>query len=251
MLAGWAIPEEILAAAPEPPYFFDPASFTAAAEEAVSRAADTPSDAAAREVLPVGGTVLDVGCGAGAASLCLRSTRVVGVDQSRPLLAALVEGARRLGIDADTIEGRWPDCAERVEPADVVVCHHVFYNVPDLDAFAGALSTHARRRVVVELTAAHPLAWLTPYWKALHGLDQPDRPTVADAVAVLEEMGLAVGQRRWRRRYQAIGETGDGAVARIARRLCVGPERYGELRRLLEDHPAPPEREVATLWWPG
>ena len=249
MLADWAVPEEILAGAPESPFFFDLRSFVGAAEEAVNRSADTPSDAAAREVLPAGGTVLDVGCGAGAASLRLRPARVIGVDQSRPLLAAFSEGARRLGIDAEVIEGRWPDCAEQAGTTDVVVCHHVLYNVPDLAAFAAALSAHARRRVVVELTASHPLSWLTPYWKALHGLDQPERPTWEDAVAVLADLGLTVGETRWRRRYEMIGEGGEEAVARIGRRLCIGPDRYDELRGLLAAEPPPQDREVVTLWW--
>ena len=70
-----------------------------------------------------------------------------------------------------------------------MVCHHVVYNASDLAGFASALDAHVRRRVVVELTSVHPMGWLTPYWQALHGIDQPDRPTAADAVAVLVELG--------------------------------------------------------------
>jgi hypothetical protein len=81
-LAGWAIPQRSVATAPEPPYFFDPQVFIAAADQAISRANDTPSDAAARDVLPPEGTVLDVACGAGAASLGLHPARVTGVDPS-------------------------------------------------------------------------------------------------------------------------------------------------------------------------
>jgi SAM-dependent methyltransferase len=249
MLAGWAVPAEILAAAPESPFFFHPGSFIEAAEEAVARPADTPSDAAARQALAPSGSVLDVGCGAGAASLGLRPSRLTGVDPSLPLLTAFAEGAARLGIDATVVEGQWPESADRTEAADVVVCHHVFYNVPDLAAFATALSGHARRRVVVEMTASHPMAWLTPYWMALHGLDRPERPTAQDAVAVLEERGLVVEQTRWRRRYQMIGEHGDDAIARLARRLCVGPDRHEELGRLVAAAPPPEDREVVTLWW--
>ena len=104
MLARWSIPEEILAAAPNPPYFFDPQVFIDGADQAIVRAGDTPSDEVAREALAPGGTVLDVGCGAGAASLRLRPARVVGVDRSSALLAAFRERAVRLGIEAATLE---------------------------------------------------------------------------------------------------------------------------------------------------
>lgn len=252
MLASWAIPDELVRAAPAPPYFFDPQVFIAAADEALERPGDTPSDAAARAALPDGGTVLDVACGAGAASLRLRPARLVGVDPSAPLLDAFTARATRLGIDAAPIEGSWPEMSPQTPVVDVVVCHHVAYNVPDLRSFAAALDRHARRRVVIELTAAHPMAWMAPYWEALHGLEQPDRPVADDAVAVIEELGLHVDRQRWNRPYQMVGETGDESVARIARRLCLPPSRHDELRQVLSSSPPPPEREVVTLSWrPG
>jgi len=125
----------------------------------------------------------------------------------------------------------------------------VAYNVPDLRAFAAALTAHARHRVVVELTAEHPTAWTSPYWAAPHGLTQPDHPVAGDAVAVLSDLGLDVHQERWRRRYQMIGETGDEALLRIARRLCLPPDRHDELREALASTPPPADREVVTLWW--
>jgi SAM-dependent methyltransferase len=249
MLAQWAIPEEILAAAPNPPYFFDPQVFIDAADEAIARAEDTPSDTVAREALVPGGTVLDVGCGGGAASLRLRPVRVVGVDPSSPLLEAFRERALRLGIEAATVEGLWPDAASRAPIVDVVVCHHVVYNVPDLAAFASALGEHARRCVVIELTAVHPMAWMAPHWKALHGVDQPERPVAEDAVAVMQELGFTVRQERWQRHYQMLGESGDEPLLRIARRLCLPAARHDELRQALTAVPPPTDREVVTLWW--
>jgi hypothetical protein len=93
MLGGWAIPDELVAAAPESPYFFDPEVFIEIADTALERREDTASEAVAREALPPSGTVLDVGVGAGAASLPLNPGRVVGVDPSRELLAAFAERA--------------------------------------------------------------------------------------------------------------------------------------------------------------
>jgi len=249
MLAAWAIPDELIARAPEPPYFFDPAVFIAGADDAVARVDDTVSDAVAREALQPDGTLLDVGVGAGAASLRLRPAHVTGVDPSSTLLEAFAARAAKLGVAHTEVEGTWPDAAPRVSDADVVVCHHLLYNVPDLASFASALGSRARRRVVLELTAVHPMAWLAPYWMALHGLAQPATPTAEDAAAVLVGLGFDVQQQRWQRVVEMIGELGDDHVARIARRLCLDSSRVPELQRLLATAPPPTTRDVVTLWW--
>jgi len=102
--------------------------------------------------------VLDVGCGGGAAGLALvpPAGRVVGFDQSADLLDAFSTRANELGVDFDELQGNWPDDHAKAPVADVVVCHHVAYNVPGLAAFAEALSTHAGRRVVMELKRPAP-----------------------------------------------------------------------------------------------
>jgi hypothetical protein len=248
-LRRWAIPDDLVAAAAETPYFFSPAVFTAAADGALDRVDDTVSDDAARKALPEGGTVLDVGVGAGAASLRLPAGHVIGVDPDVELLEAFIARAARRGIRSTAIQGAWPDVQSRTPTAHVAVCHHVVYNVADLAGFATALTAHAERRVVIELTAVHPMTWLAPYWEALHGIRQPDRPTVDDAVALLTGLGLDVHQQRWRRPVQMIGENDVDAVARIARRMCLPADRHDELARLLTLDPPPTERDVVTLWW--
>jgi hypothetical protein len=131
-----------------------------------------------------------------------------------------------------------------------MVCHRVLYNVADLASFVRALHRHAGRRVVVELTAVHPMAWMAPYWKAIHALDQPARPLSEDAVAVIEgHLGVRVRRARWLRAYQMIAENGADALSRIACRLCVPTDRYDELRVVLATTPPPPEREMVTLSW--
>jgi SAM-dependent methyltransferase len=183
MLAAWAIPEELVAAAPEAPYFFDPEVFIAAADEALARSEHTASELAARDALPKGGSVLDVGAGAGAASVRLGAAHVTGVDPSPVLLEAFADRLAATGATTTLVEGTWPAVATTTSTADVVVCHHVLYNVPQLAAFTEALSSHARHRVIIELTSEHPMAWMQPYWQALHGLQQPSRPTADDAMS--------------------------------------------------------------------
>lgn len=250
-LGRLAIPVEILGSAEESPYRFEPAVFEAAALAALRRVEDSVSDRAARDALAPGGSVLDVGVGGGAASLRLGrdGARLVGVDASRELLEVFSTLASAAGIDATVVEGSWPGIAAAVPVADVVVCHNVAYNVAGLGAFTAALGRHATTRVVVELTAEHPLAWMRPYWRALHGLEMPDGPTADDAIAVVAATGVDLHVERSTRLVEApVAAPGD-LVAQIARRLCVVPARHGEVARLLEELPPPTAREVVTLWW--
>jgi len=86
---------------------------------------------------PAPGAVLDVGAGAGAASLPLASriTALTAVDTDCEMLARLASRARDAGLEARLLPGRWPDVADQAAPADLVTCHNVLYNVPDLVPF--------------------------------------------------------------------------------------------------------------------
>jgi len=189
-LAGWAIPAHLTAAVDESPWVLPVDHFL---RRALRYAAHPVGSSYGRavEALQAPGSVLDVGAGAGAASLPLlrtgRVTELTAVDTDAGMLDALREHAT---VPTRVITGRWPDVAATTPSADVVVCHHVFYNVPDLGEFARALTAHARRRVVVELTESHPMVVLNPLWLRFHGLVRPAGPTAADAVAVLREEGI-------------------------------------------------------------
>lgn len=253
-LAAWAIPQEIIDAAPESPWGFPPALFgRAAAERAAERSGASPSRERAAERLPEGGSVLDVGSGGGAASLALAppAGMLVAVDQSAELLASFAGAAARRGVAHQEVESTWPDAAPEVDAADVVVCHHVVYNVADLAPFAAALTSHARHRVVVELTARHPQVALNDLWRRLHGIDRPEGPSAWDAVAVLKDEDVDVHVEEWERPplWSEVDRAERVTFAR--RRLCVGPEHDAEIDALLgPDHERAPET-VVTLWWEG
>ncbi len=251
-LASWAIPDEILTAAPDSPWALPPAAFARAAELALADVGGGRSRHRALEALDDGGSVIDVGVGGGAASLPLAppARRLTGVDQSADMLAAFARAAEDRGVHHAEVLGRWPEVAGAVALADVVVCHHVVYNVGELVPFARALTTHARRRVVVELTAEHPRARTNWLWRELHGLERPSQPVASDAVAVLEEMGLDVGVERHRHPAPLWREVPrQEVVAFLRRQLCVGPERDAEIDALLDDEPEVVTRELVTIWW--
>ena len=250
-LESWAIPPEILAAAPETPWGCPTGLFARSAEEAVAarETPSTPSRRRALEALPDGGTVLDVGAGGGAASLplCPPASAVTAVDQSAAMLTAFAGLAGQQGVVHEEVEGLWPAVAGEVGPADVVVCHHVLYNVGDLVPFVVALTDHARHRVVVEITAEHPQSTLNDLWLHFHGTVRPTRPTAADAAAVVSDLGFDVRMEefeaapRW-------GHDHDRAelVAFARRRLCLPPERDPDVDAVLE---TPGPRRHVTLWW--
>lgn len=195
--------------------------------------------------------MLDVGCGAGAASLPLAppATALTGLDSSAEMLRAFAADAAARSLPYGVVEGLWPDVAGLVAPADVVVCHHVLYNVPDLVGFVLALTAHARRRVVVELTEEHPLADLGPLWRRFHGLERPAGPDADLAVEVIAGTGVLVRQERWERPRGTVAAAERVVLTR--QRLCLAADRDEEVAAALAELGPPGPRQVRTLWWSG
>jgi SAM-dependent methyltransferase len=258
-LAAWAIPDHITAAAEQSPWVLPREVFIRRASR-VAAAPSGPSYERARAALDPPGSVLDVGSGAGTASLPLlsRCTELTAVDADAHLLAELARQAAPSGVALRVVTGRWPDVAAAAGEADVVTCHHVLYNAPDIEPFLTALTAAARRLVVVELTAVHPLSSLNALWQQFWDLTRPDGPTADDVLAILGAMGVPATSERWRRPggrdYASFAEMTD--VTR--RRLCLPPERASEVAKALTDlgvDPAQPVdlgssgREVVTIWW--
>ena len=260
-LSAWAIPDHITAGAAESPWVLPRQVFARRADR-LRQDPGGPSFELAWEALGPAGTVLDVGAGAGAACLPLapRTSALTAVDADGEMLGLLAGRAREAGLAARTVHGRWPDVAAQVPPADVVTCHHVVFNVPDLGPFLEALTTHARRRVVVETAAVHPLTSLNPLWLRFHGLKRPERPTADDTLAILAAMGHNPRHTEWSRPAEADYRSMAELVEVTRRRLCLPPGRAGEVEAALVElgiSPGQPRdlgssgRNVVTIWWEG
>jgi 2-polyprenyl-3-methyl-5-hydroxy-6-metoxy-1,4-benzoquinol methylase len=260
-LAAWAIPEDITARAAESPWVLPRQVFARRADR-MTREPEGASYDREREALAPAGAVLDVGSGAGAACLPLAplATTVTAVDTDRDMLTLLAERAAQAGLDLHAVHGGWPAVAAQVPPAEVVTCHHVVYNVPDVLPFLTALTSHARRRVVVELTTVHPLTSLNPLWLRFHGLPRPTRPTAADLLVILAEAGVTAGHTEWSRPAEADYASFAELVDVTRRRLCLPADRTSEVEAALIDLGSSRERpgdlgssgrRVVTIWWEG
>jgi SAM-dependent methyltransferase len=248
-LEAWAIPEAILAQAPENPWRLPVEPFLAVADAPLSI-----SHRRALEALPEDGRVIDVGAGGGAMSrpLAAAGAHVVAVDTAEEMLAA--SGA------ATTVLGRWPEVAPVAGVADVVVCGHVLYNCPDLAPFVRALGTGARRRVVVEITELHPRVSVEEQvlWRHFWQIERPRGPGWEDAVAVLREVGVEPTVERWERHRGFAFRSRDDLVAGFRRRLCLTADRDREVLEVLGPWLVHEDgrwivggrpRGLVTLWW--
>lgn len=268
-LADWAIPDWISEQAPAFPWTLDPALFRPAQRVQSEGSGDdslpddntVPDDgtateslstARASEALPVGGSVLDVGCGGGAATMALGDAvgSACGVDESADMTELFLEVAAERGIDATAVVGRWPDVASSVPRSDVVVCHHVAFNVSDLASFGLALHRAVRPggRVVMELTTSHPQTVNAPLWRHFWDVERPSGPTAAEAADVLLEAGLSVTLETGPAGALRREAPWDARVAGAARMLCLGPDRADEVAAQLEALP-PRSTERAVIWW--
>jgi SAM-dependent methyltransferase len=247
-LASWAIPDEILAQAPESPWIHPVSMFTVDAD-----IPDSHSHRVARQAVPDGGSVLDVGSGGGRASMALvpPSAHLVAVDQQQGMLEAFADAGRQRRVRCEVYRGDWPDIEATVPVCDVVVCHHVAYNVADIGPFLQALDRHAHARVVLELPGHHPMSNMNPLWKRFWDLDRPTRPTADDLGAIARALGFDAHVDHWQDEIwgQRVALP-DHERVRFARiRLCLTQDRDAEVAAaMIEQYDTAP-RDVATIWW--
>jgi len=245
LLNAWAIPQEILDQAPENPWIHPPVLF-----QIPEKIEDSISHRRAREAIPQGGSVLDVGCGGGIAAFAVTPPAgvVFGVDHQLEMLEMFAENARERDLVCDTYEGFWPEIEARVPIADVAVAHHVVYNVAKIEDFILKMNAHAKERVVLELPQLHPLTTATPLWKRFWNLDRPVEPTPSALMDVLESLHIDAHLELWDGSMR--GETDLVSQAHFSRiRLCLPESREPEVLEFLREQPKVSLRNLATIWW--
>jgi len=243
-LKGWAIDPAILAGAPESPYGFPAGLFG-------SQSGAESTHRAIRVALPDGGSLLDIGCGGGAASIPLAPVAgsLLAVDSSEPMLAGFTQAALATGTPTNTWHGVWPEVAPDVPGADVAVAANVVYNVADIGNFLHAMTHHARHRVVIELTDTHPWTSMSALWRHFHRQERPAGPTIGDFLAVTRELGYAAGVETFHRPAAWANAAPEVVLAFNRRRLCLPVEREPEVAAAMRDLQPAPVGTASTVWW--
>lgn len=246
-LQSWAIPAEILEQAPVPPWMHPVDLFKVNPNFIPTR---NHSDEIAAAGLGAEKSVLDIGCGGGRAAFALIPDvqRVVGVDHQQAMLDEFEQTAASHNLQVQTVLGDWPAVADKTPSAEVVLCHHVFYNVQDLIPFIQALSTHAQRRVVVELPVRHPMSDSNPAWEHFWKLQRPNEPSAELAAEVVREAGFNPQLEYFSDSPRTVVDPAR-AVELMRIRLCLTPDRDPEIAEYLSQRGPSEPRKLATIWW--
>jgi 2-polyprenyl-3-methyl-5-hydroxy-6-metoxy-1,4-benzoquinol methylase len=250
-LRAWAIPDHILAQAPTSPWVHPPKLFAVAAD---AEFPDTPSRLVALEALGVvGGSVLDVGCGGGGSAMPLaeRTTHLHGVDEQAAMLRNFEAAAQRAGVAVTTTQGPWREVQAAVPPADVVISHHVAFNVAEIGPFIVSLTEHALGRVIVELPDRHPTSAMSPLWKHFWDLDRPSEPSAALFVDIVTALGYQPELQRFSRPPRKQQLDAAEFVAFVRTRLCLPASRDPEVAEALQTFGLAESTDVATVHWSG
>ena len=187
------------------------------------------------ELTPEGGTVLDVGGGAGRFAIPLalrRGASVTVVDPSPSMLEQLdvsvseVEGVSVTGVNAE-----WESA--QVESADMVLCSHVVYGVADIRQFVQKLRDLAHGSVVMVSFVDSPQTGVAPLWEPVYGEVRVNLPALPELMNVLWEMGIYPSVRMLTPTGPQIFESVEAAIEEVSGRLFIGSD--AERRRRLSE----------------
>jgi SAM-dependent methyltransferase len=216
------------------------------------------------ELLPDGGSVLDVGAGTGrfAVPIARHAGSLVAVEPSEDMAVHLRENVRNAGLEnVELIERDWLAVEAELPAADVALCAHVLYPHAELERWLRTLGGHARVAVVLALMAdwGEPPV-LLDLWRRFHGEPRVLQPSHFDAYAALYELGIPANVDVYEvGSVMARFESLDEAVAAMREHLLLPetPDTDAVLRDALYQHLVTAEgglslqsrRIAAVVWW--
>ena len=165
------------------------------------------------------------------------------------MLVNFTQAATRLGVSVSTTEGNWLEIETSVPPADLVISHHVAYNVSDIGGYITSLTTHAARQVIVELPDKHPTSPMSPLWKHFWDLDRPTEPSADLFAEIVRARGYSPTLERFSRAPRKPQLDNDAYIAFVRTRLCLSPDRDSEVADALRRYGLTESADVATVHW--
>ena len=183
-------------------------------------------------------TLLDVGAGGGRLSLplALNCRQVLAVEPSASMGEVLIQQASEFSIDnISLVPKKWEDA--EVAAADVVLCCHVLYVVPEIESFVRKMESHARGRVLVVLYDFPPQSQIYPLWKRIHGVERIPLPSLPEFQEVLAELGIDAQVEMLPPQTARGFDSREQALEQLGRRLYLAPDtrQMTELEYMLPD----------------
>jgi hypothetical protein len=134
---------------------------------------------------------MDIGAGAGRLAVPLAAVvrRMVTVDTSATMRAALEESAAAAGHTVEAHDARWPEQADTLPVVDVTLAANMLYTTSDPVAFLEAMERHARRLCVIGLADRPPRTTDPEVWAELYGEPLVVLPGARDFIALLGALG--------------------------------------------------------------
>ncbi len=250
----WAIPESVLSNFKASPFQLDPSTFSPTETPAQDRRLEivletlnlSTSDHPKKSKSP---TLIDVGAGAGSSLAPIREpfSHVTCIEGAPHMAHALAENLRDMYPDPSmytVVEGRFPEISKMVEPATVVNCSNVIYNVTNPVEFLQTLDSLATDLVIVEATLRHPFYRTNFAFEHFWSLVRPTTPTISDVF----EIATALGYRPRLESLEPTHQRGHMSLEGMAQRLGLTEERIVELKQYLDNNPMP-DNPSALIWW--
>lgn len=190
-----------------------------------------------------GETWLDIGAGAGRFALPLARRladtggSVVAVEPSGGMRGALLELAREHRIsNVRMVDGRWPDAAAVVRPADVALIAHVGYDIERIGPFVAAMESSVSRLCVAVLMERQPSSVADPCWPLVWGEPRVALPALPAFLEFLEARGSEPAAERVEGAPRGF-DTPDELAGFLRRQLWVaeGSSADARFRTALED----------------